>query len=154
LLPLHCQEKDTTSNNDLYIKALWAAADQMEQSWGSLDDSVLNSRVRTNYRRLIVEKGDGITDDLPARLGEHAFEYLDVNGLQRRYHELKKEFAVLRINPMHNNGGLLTISISVYWFRAKKESVVYALSDWSKVTFRYDCKEQSWTLSEVKLGGI
>jgi hypothetical protein len=126
----------------------------MEKSWGSIDDSVLNTRVRTDYRHLIVEKEEGITEDLPARLGAHDFEYLDVNGLRHRYHELKKEFAILHIHPMRNSGGLLTINISVYWFRAKKESLLYGLSDWSQVTLRYDCKEQSWALAEVKLGGI
>jgi hypothetical protein len=46
------------------------------------------------------------------------------------------------------------IAISVYWASYKKGRLELALSDWSEVELNYNCEKQSFTISEVKLGGI
>ncbi|HSK45825.1 MAG TPA: hypothetical protein VLA83_18255 [Candidatus Binatia bacterium] len=159
-LPFRGQQTDApTEESNLYARALSATADEMEKSWGEIDDtccirSLRETRIRTNYRDLIVEKYDLITEGLPARFGDHEIEYLDVGELSARYHKLHKEFAVLRIHPMRNSGSSLKIYIGVYWFSSNKDHVVFAFSDWSNVEFRYDCENRKWVINEVKLGGI
>jgi hypothetical protein len=153
------QQTDTpTEETNLYARALSATADEMEKSWGEIDDtccidSLRETRIRTDYRHLILERND-LTEGLPARLGDHEIEYLDVGQLSARYHKLHKEFAVLRIHPMRNSGSSLKIYIGVYWFSSNKDHVVYAFSEWSNVEFRYDCEDRKWVINEVKLGGI
>jgi hypothetical protein len=159
-LPFHGQQPNTTSEeSNLYARALSVTVEEMEKSWGGIDEtccvsSLRKTRIRTDYHHLIVEKRDPITEGLPARFGDHAIEYLDVGELSARYRKLRKEFAILRINPMRNSGSGLKIQIGVYWFRSNKNHVYYAFSDWSDVEFRYDCENQKWVISEVKLGGI
>jgi len=159
-LPFRGQQTDAPNEeNNLYARALSATADEMEKSWGGIDEtccinSLRKKKIRTDYRHLIVEKSDQITEGLPARFGDHEIAYLDVRELSDRYRRLRKEFAILRIHPMRNSGTSLNIQIGVYWFRSSKNHVVYAFSDWSEVEFRYNCENQKWVISEVKLGGI
>ena len=51
-------------------------------------------------------------------------------------------------------GERLEITFNVYWISYKKSSLKYALSDWSKVYFRYECDKREYVVDEVKLGGI
>lgn len=160
LLSLSAQQKKVSSpENNLYQMALSATADEMEKSWGNIDESccissIRNSRMRTDYRHLVVEKVDWITEGLPPSLGDHQLEYLDTQGLIDRFHKLRKEFKVLRIHPMRANGSSLNVQISVYWVHSKKKRVFYAYSEWSVVEFHYDCEKQEWVIANVKLGGI
>jgi hypothetical protein len=105
--PFYGQQKDvSTESDDLYSRALSASIDEMEKSWGSIDDGCCSSRIRTDYRHLIVQK-DEITETLSKQFGTHEIEYLDSQELKNRYQRLRKEFAVLRVRPMRYNGGRL-----------------------------------------------
>ncbi len=152
---LHGQSNAASTGKDnLYEWALSATIKEMDKSWSAIDDSERNTRLRTDYHHLIVEKTDEITEELPTRFGASEVEYLDINHLTNRYRRLRKEFAILRVFPLRNDGEVLTIQISVYYFRSKRKNTFYALSDWSVVSFRYDCEKRSWILESVKLGGV
>jgi hypothetical protein len=152
---LLAQEKGTSGEeNNPYRMALSATVKEMAKSYGNIDDSDLNTRIRTDYRHVIVEKTDEITDGLPTRIGEHEIEYLDYQGLDNRYQTLKKAFAVLRIHPISIKDGRLKVYIGVSWFSSSKHNRVFAFSDWSDVEIRYDCETQKWIVADVKLGGI
>jgi hypothetical protein len=142
------------SENDLYSIALKTSILQMEKEWGQIDDTVLGTRIRTDYRHVIVEKAPLITDGLPTEFGNHAVEYLDNQGLVERYRTLGKSYATLVIQPIQNEGATLKIAVVVYWVSDKKHRLQLALSDWSDVEFHYDCDTQQFVVSSVKLGGI
>jgi hypothetical protein len=139
------------NQDNLYATALFASLDKMAKDWGGTDDSSDHS-IRTNYHQMIVEKDD-VTDGLPDSLGEFRVDYFDADELITRYRKLRKEFAVLRIHPIKNEGAKLRINIALSWFSFKKETLTYALSDWSDVEFHYDCEKHKWMIDEVKLGG-
>jgi hypothetical protein len=42
----------------------------MEKSYGHMDDSEGGSRIRTDYRHMLVEKDPEITDGLPSQQGD------------------------------------------------------------------------------------
>jgi hypothetical protein len=160
LVPLLCalsafaQTNDASVKKDnLYSIALFASISEMEKQWDHIDDS-WGGRKRTDYRNILVEKDPDITGDLPLKLGDHQIEYLDYKAMIDRYKNLRKEFSILHIYPIHNDGAQLKIHITVFWFSYKKGRLDYALSDWSDVEFRYDCAKQSYVISTVKLGGI
>jgi len=159
LVPLKGQDKSKpVSQGTLYKRALSTGVEAMAQSWGDIDDtccisSLRSTRIRTDYRHLIVEKDD-VSDGLPTRFGDHEIEYLDVKGLSDRYRRLRKQFSILRIHPMREIEGNLRVVIGVYWFEIKRQRVSYAFSDWSEVSFRYDCEKREWVIADVKLGGI
>jgi hypothetical protein len=139
---------------NLYYRALFASLDKMAKSWGNSDDSVLGSRIRTDYHYMIVESNPDITESLPSQLGEYRVEYLDSQGLIDRYKKLRKPFALLVARPMVNDGERLRITYTTYWFSYGKRQLAYAVSDWSNVYFRYDCERREYVIDEVQLGGI
>jgi hypothetical protein len=140
--------------NNLYYKALFASLEKMQAEWGKIDDSLIGSRVRTDYQNMIVEKNREITEGLPSKLGEYRVEYLDSQGLINKYKKWRKPFAILIAHPMINEGSHLKISFTVHWFNYDKGRSLYELSDWSNVYFRFDCEKREYVIDEVKLGGI
>jgi hypothetical protein len=140
--------------SDLYYRALFASLDKMSKSWGNINDVESGGRVRTDYHNMIIWKNNEIAGSLPTQLGEYHVEYLDSQGLAARYKKLGKEFSILIAHPMKNEGERLEISFSVHWISYRKQSLIYALSDWCKVFFRYDCGKREFVVDEVKLGGI
>ncbi|HLV88816.1 MAG TPA: hypothetical protein VKV39_17655 [Candidatus Sulfotelmatobacter sp.] len=142
------------AENNLYWLALKTSIFQMEKDWGHSDDSLRGKQIRTDYRHMIVEKDPLITDGLPAEFDNHSVEYLDHEGLVARYGKLREEYAVLVIHPIQNEGPTLKVAVVVYWVSYKKRRLMLALSDWSDVEFRYDCDQQQFVMSSVKLGGI
>jgi hypothetical protein len=140
------------SQDNLYFTALFASLDKMAKDWGGIDDGS-DHRLRTDYHRMIIEKND-VTEMLPENLGAFRVEYLDEDELIARYRKLNKEFPVLSIHPITNNGVKLSIKIALSWFSYKEKTLTYALSDWSNVEFHYDCENRKWTMDEVKLSGV
>jgi len=147
-------EPSKNTEYNLYSLALKTSILQMDKDYGHIDDSVLGEQVRTDYRRMIVEKDPLITDGLPAEFGNHSVEYLDREGLAARYRKLGKSYATLVIRPIQNEGPTLKVEVVVYWISYKKHRLALGLSDWSDVEFRYDCDKQQFVVSSVKLGGI
>jgi hypothetical protein len=135
-----------------YSKALFASIGEMDKAYASIDDSMGGRRVRTDYHHLLVEADpQGMTEGLPEQVGEYHVEYLDTYHLIARFQKLKKEFPVLKIQPVKNTSNIL---ISVYWVSYKKGKLNLGLSDWSEVRLLYDCEKQTFTVSEVRLGGL
>src|SRR5215467_533830 len=147
-------EPSKNAENNLYSVALKTSILQMEKDWGHIDDSVRGEEIRTDYRHMIVEKDSLITDGLPAEFDDHSVEYLDHEGLVARYRKLGKSYATLVIRPIQNEGAMLKVAVVVYWVSYKKHRLALGLSDWSNVEFRYDCDQQQFVVSSVKLGGI
>jgi hypothetical protein len=144
----------SVKQDNLYSMALVASVTEMEKSWGYIDDGDHGRRIRTDYRRMLVRKNPEITDDLPQEFGNYHVEYLDDQALTERYKDMRKEFSVLEIHPVHGDGPRLKIQVSVSWAKSQNRRLILAFSDWSDVEFRYDCEKQAYTISAVKLGGI
>ncbi len=151
LLPLSAPVPAT---DNLYSLALQTSILQMEKEWGHLGRSALEEGTPTDYRRMIVQKDQIITDGLPTAFQDHSVEYLDDQELIGRYRKLNNSFEILKISPMRNEGTVLKIVVSTYWFSYKKHRLEFAYSDWSDVQFRYDCEQGAFVIASVKLGGI
>ena len=147
-------QTQSSGNESLYSVALHSSILEMEKSWGGIDDGDGGSRVRTDYRHILVAANPEITDHLPSTFGDHAVEYLDNKAEIARYKKTKKEYAILKIHPIQNDNQGLRINISVYWVSYTKGRLNFGLSDWSDVKFRYDCVKQDFVVSSVDLRGI
>jgi hypothetical protein len=149
-------QSEPTKNveNSLYSLALKSSILQMEKDWGQTDDSLRGERIRTDYHHMVVEKDPLITNQLPSEFDNYSVEYLDHDGLVARYGKFGKDYAVLVIRPIQNEGPILTVEVVVYWVSYKSRRLKLGLSDWSDVEFRYDCGQQQFVVSSVKLGGI
>jgi hypothetical protein len=149
------QPSGTSANEDnLYSKALIASITEMEKSWSYIDDGDHGGRIRTDYHRMLVRKNPEITDHLLAQFGDHHVDYLDDLALIDKYKARRKEFSILEVHPMRNDGTRLKINVSVSWVRYENGKLILAFSDWADVEFLYDCQNQSYSISGVKLGGI
>jgi hypothetical protein len=133
-----------TNEKSLYSVALFASLEKMQTDWGRYHD----------YRHAVVEEDRAITDDLPTILGDFSVEYLDDNALRAHRQDRVKDFQVLKIFPIKTIDDGLRINISVYEIGVKKRMVMFGLSEWSNVTFRYDCEKKEFVVADVKLGGI
>lgn len=152
---LFAQKSGTPAKTDnLYSLALFASVVEMEKAWGNIDDSDNGSRIRTDYHQMFVEKDPEITESLPTHLGDYHFEYLDNRDQIDRYKKLRKEYSILRIRPLQSEGIRLKIQVSVSYFKYKKGKLIFEVSDWSDVDFRYDCEKQKYVVSGVTLGGV
>jgi hypothetical protein len=152
-LPLASQET-SAPKDQLYSMALVASVGEMQKEWGDINDGDEGNRIRTDYHNLIVRKNPEITDDLPLRSDKSHFEYLDDTSLLRRYNKVKKGFSILEVHPMHNRGATLKIRISQSWVENHHGRLWIGISDWADVELHYDCEQQTFVVSGVKLGGI
>jgi hypothetical protein len=148
------QTASLPTKDDLYYLALQASILQMEREWGHLGHSALEEGIPIDYRRMLVRKDPIITDGLPTAFENHSIEYLDDQELIDRYRKLNNSFLVLKIAPIRNQGTVLKIVVSTYWFSYKKHRLQFGYSDWSDVEFRYDCKQDAFVITSVKLVGI
>jgi hypothetical protein len=148
------QRNKPAVENNLYYRALFASLEKMDREWGKINDAAMRKRARTDYHNMIMQWSPWITDELPSQLGEYRIEYLNSRELVARYIKLRKEFPTLKVYPMVNEGERLCIHFNVYWVSYNKRGLNYALSDWSKVYFRYDCERREYVIDEVKLRGV
>jgi hypothetical protein len=148
------QSVGTEVDESLYVRGLLAGLREMTIRWGEIDDSDMGARVRSDWHNVIVEKDPELAEELPSILGEYSIQYLNRRELIDRYKKLRKEFSIIIMHPMKNEGKRLTVWFSIGWFKYKKRSIHYAFSDWCSVYFRYDCTAQEYVVDEVKLGGI
>jgi hypothetical protein len=144
----------TIAGQDLYGQALLVSLREAAKQWGHIDDSDNGTCIRTDYHNMMVEDFPEITDTLPHQVEDFHLEYVDRKGEIDRYRTLRKEYCILVIRPMKNEGQRLKIEISFEWIKYTKRKLWHELSDWSMVYFRYDCGKQEFVVDEVKLGGI
>jgi hypothetical protein len=143
--PQTAQPSPTKDN--LYAIALFASLAEMQKDYGHMRDAI-------DYRHAFVEKNPELIDGLSTEQGDYRVEYLDREGQIGKYKELQKEFPIFEIQPAKIAGAKLTITVSVSYVSVKKGRLMLAVSDWSDVEFRYDCEQQKYVVSSVKLGGI
>lgn len=150
------QSVSAPPKDNLYAVALEKSVLQMDGEWGHLGHTAIDDKLQVpiDYRHMLVQKDPIITDDLPTEFENHSIEFVDDQELVNRYRKLNKPFAVLRISPIRNQGNVLNVVVTTYFFSYKAHRVQFGLSDWSTVEFRYDCKESAFVVGSVKLGGI
>jgi hypothetical protein len=147
-------KQEHTNEKSLYSIALFASIERMEKEWGRLDDSDAGGRIRIDYHHLIVQKDDPITTDLPTKSGDYNVEYLGESEILARRKILRRDFATLKVFPIESSGDDLVMQVRVEWAELRRGKLIHAISDWSDVTFRYDCEKKQFVISEIKLGGI
>ncbi len=148
------QNKGHADETNLYSVALFSSIEKMDADWGYLSGGSSETQIPIDYHHMIVQKDPEITDKLPAKKGEYNVEYLDDREIFAKQKGVKKSIAILKIFPMVNVGDALKINVTVYWVSMEKGKHMYGLSDWSEVTFRYDCDKKEFIVSNIKLGGI
>ena len=141
------QRKQPVTDN-LYSRALLAAMEANERAYGGKDSS-------RDYRKAIVMRNPEITDDLPVELKSYKFEYVYPQELIDRYKKVKARFPFLEIGAIQNEGEKIIINIVERWVDSgRNRKPGFALSDGTKVTFRYDCERHSFVIEDVHLWGV
>jgi hypothetical protein len=151
--PSAISQTPAPAQDNLYSLALKASILQMEKEWGHLGQSAYVG-VPPDYHHMLVQKDPIITDGLPTAFENHSVSYLEDEELVDRYHKLHNSFEILKVGPIRNEGSALKIVISTYWFSIEKGRRLFAYSDWSEVEFRYNCEQDAFVITSVKLGGI
>ena len=145
-LVLGQKTSDSNLAETFYSKALFAILEKMNADWGKIGDS--------DYKHVIVEKYFEITDSMPTQKGEYNVEYLDRDGLIRRYKERKEKLRLFVAHPAEIDDKGIHINFTVHYFSSKGNAVTYEVSDSGEAFFRYDCEKGEFVIDKVTLSGI
>ena len=152
--PFGQDQSHPAKENSLYAKALFASVAEMDKQWSRYSRGNENT-ADTDYHHMPVQADPPeITDGMPTDSGEFHVQYLDPQAQKERFQSLGKRYAILKIDPIQNEGSQLKIVVSVSYVSRRKKAFVYEFSDWSDVKFRFDCEKQEFVISSIELGGI
>src|SRR6185436_9617606 len=95
-----------------------------------------------------------INQDFPRQIQSFKIEYLDTQDLIAKYKKEKKEFRIIVMRPILNEGEKLSVGLTDYWFSFKKNILTYSLEGRAKVVFRFDCEHREYVIDKVELWGV
>ena len=158
LLPLsteiRAQPAVRSENQFLYNEALRASLENMNREWGNLNLTERGTRAPIDFHNVIVRKNPAITDGLNSRFGEYHVQYLDDASIIVRWKRLRKQFAILAVQPVDRSEGRLRITVGLVWVRYRRANLSFAIDSWADVYFRIDATNQKYIVDNVKLAGV
>jgi len=143
-----------SENQFLYNEALRASLEDMNRAWGKLNLTERGARAPTDFHNMIVRKDPAITDGLNSRFGEYRVTYMDDASLIGRWKRLRKQFAILAVQPVDRSEGRLKITIGLVWVSYRRSQLHLAIDSWADVYFRIDAANQKYIVDNVKLAGV
>jgi len=146
--------KSSNVFGNLYSHALYAGLKTMDKKWGHFKGYHDTTRIQIDYHNIVVEVDPDITDNIPSQLDKTKIEFLDHQALIARSKNLQKDFPVIKIHPIQNNKSILYITLNLYWVSFHNDLLNYALSDWCKVVFSFDCNKHKFIITKTELGAI
>jgi hypothetical protein len=153
--PLYSQtKKDSDYQEDIYNQALFAGLKEMSRVWGYLTNLPDTTRIHINYNNMIVKRDAGITEHIQSRMDSIYIKLLDDAELINKCKVIKKEFPIIRIWPIKNQGPCLVVSITLDWVNYDNNILNVMLSDFCEITFSFDCVKQKYIIVNTQLGGI
>jgi hypothetical protein len=138
----------------LYNEALGAGLDAMNRAWGKLNLTERGTRAPINFHNMVVRKDPGIADKLNSQFGEYHVTYLDNASLIGRWKRLRKEFAILVVQPVDCPKGRLKITVHFSWVNYRRGQLQFGIDSWADVYFRYDTANRKYVVDNVELGGV
>jgi hypothetical protein len=158
LLPLSTETRAQpavgSENQFLYNEALRASLENMNREWGNLNLNARGARAPIDFHNMIVRKNPVITDGLNSRFGEYRVTYLDDASIVVRWKRLRKQFAILAVQPVDRSEGRLRINVGLVWVRYRRATLSFAIDSWADVYFRIDATNQKYIVDNVKLAGV
>lgn len=139
----------TISENDsLYLTALEKYSIQLDSFY------IKYSNNREQYSKIYIEYTDlfkGISEYIRGR----EVLILNNNNFKEVYKNNEGKLIQLRIFPIEIKHGQIEITFIPYHGKLdKKGKLSLALSDWTNVYFKYDCKQEKWIYDRTENGGI
>jgi hypothetical protein len=131
----------------LYFRALQAGLEENAKAYSNLN-------IGRDLHTVIVERNIQINQDFPRQIQSFKIEYLDTQDLIAKYKKEKKEFRIIVMRPILNEGEKLSVGLTDYWFSFKKNSLTYSLEGGAKVVFRFDCEHREYVIDKVELWGV
>jgi hypothetical protein len=156
LFPTSIRTQDVARSDGqfLYNEALGASLDVMNRAWGKLNLTDRGNRAPTDFQNMVVRKDAGITDKLNSEFGDYHVTYLDNASLIGRWKRLRKEFAILVIQPVDRPEGRLKIVVHFSWVNYRRGQLQFEIDSWADVYFRYDTAKRKYVVENVELGGL
>jgi hypothetical protein len=106
------------------------------------------------YETIYLEYTD-LLDSIPKQINGRELIVLTGTNFKKIYHENDKKLIHLQVFPMEINNGQIKITFIPYHGRLEKRNKLHlALSDWTRVYFKYDCRTNKWVYDRTENGGI
>jgi hypothetical protein len=157
---IHCQSKPVDLERDLYFRALVASIEANFKAYANSGGK--------DYRNVIIAYDVGSIEhvdvsNFPTEIGQFHIDYVNREGLFKRFQQAKKEknwkdgpkripYSVVRI--MRNDGDVIKIGVTDYWYSFKKSVHNHELEGGMMVRFRYDCEKSDWVIVDVNHWGV
>ena len=130
---------DVTS--DLYYLSLRACL-QAEAQRNKKPVSASSDTVVINDQRL--------TRFFPSLIDTLRIEYLDYEGLKRRYSRLKVQFPAIGLEPIRNEGKLLIVRCTSYRIGVRSRKLILGVVDGWDISWQYDTATDKFAIADVK----
>ena len=133
----------------LYERALLAAAEAQAKAYGHL-------RGRDYYDLTVVR--DSLTESLPSKVGPFRVSLVGSLGLRERFSK-QGSVPVLELSAAQLRGEALVVRVTNYQFTLRRRLLrhpveEHGLEGGAEVEFQYDCSQQRFVVSKVRLWGI
>ena len=144
---LAAQQRESGTANDIYTLSLDAFLERGSDS---------DIKPDTNDRpAILVVASNFITRSMPRTVGQYRIEYLDGDGLRKRFAEKKSRFPVIEIAPAQTEGGEVVINLRKNWVSfPKKSTLEMAVEGGWIARWRYDCKQAVFVFATLGAWGI
>ena len=103
---------------------------------------------------MVVRKDPGITDKLNSQFGEYHVTYLDNASLIGRWKQLRKDFAILVVEPVNCPEDRLKVTVHFSWAHYRRRQLQFRIDSWADVYFRYDNATRKYVVDNVELAGV
>lgn len=108
----------------------------------------------SSFETIFVEKNDYI-DHIPTKIGNRKVVFLTAKNSFKIYKKNKNSIRHLKVFPMKLAGDTIEITFTPYYGKYKnRRTLSLALSDWTKIYFKFDCNSRTWKYLKSENGGI
>lgn len=118
--------------------------------------SVYLDKVQSGPAEIFIETNNGITENLPGRVGNREVTILTWENQKDVYAKNQNKIRHVKIFPASTKGDLIEVNFTPYFgeYRRKKKGYLLNVSDWVIIQFKFDCTDNKFKYWNTKTGGI
>lgn len=113
-------------------------------------------KVKSGTNQIFIENNNGITGELPERIGGRQVIILTWENQRSIYATNDNKIRHVKIFPASVNNDLIEVDFIPYVgeYRGKRKGYLLSVSDWVIIQFKFDCSDNKFKYWNTKTGGI
>lgn len=113
-------------------------------------------KVKSGTNQIFIENNNGITRELPERIGGRQVIILTWENQRSIYATNDNKIRHVKIFPASVNNDLIEVNFTPYFgeYSRKRNRYLLSVSDWVIIQFKFDCSDNKFKYWNTKTGGI